>query len=148
MSRSQQGACELDDTPAGAARNTVSTEGAVRGPDDEAGTAAEEDFTMAGSNNQVLLLRDGDGAQYAIPVHVVRTYRVPDELRRALLTAVEGGAEVQGYGGPFEIVDYSFDIEQTLNSCSQSSGAGAGKASFNEFKITKPVDASSPIFFR
>jgi hypothetical protein len=91
--------------PAGAARNIVSTEGAVRSPNDEAGTAAEEDSTMAGSNNQVLLLRDSDGAHFALPVNVVRTYRVPDQLRHALLTAVDADAEVQGYGGPFEIMN-------------------------------------------
>jgi hypothetical protein len=47
-------------------------------------------------------------------------------------------AEVQGFGGGvFEISDFSFDIEQTLNIGSQSSGAGAGKIKFNPFQITR-----------
>jgi len=44
----------------------------------------------------------------------------------------------------FEIEDFSFDIEQTLNIGSQSSGAGAGKVTFNPFQITKKTDSSSP----
>jgi hypothetical protein len=35
--------------------------------------------------------------------------------------------------GLFEINDFSFDIEQVLNIGSQSSGAGAGKITFNPF---------------
>lgn len=50
--------------------------------------------------------------------------------------------------GIFEIEDYSFDIEQTLNIGSQSSGAGAGKVTFNPFSITRKIDVSSPIFFQ
>ncbi len=48
----------------------------------------------------------------------------------------------------FEVEDYSFDIEQTLNIGSQSSGAGAGKVTFNPFRITRKTDKASPIFFR
>ena len=44
--------------------------------------------------------------------------------------------------------DYSFDIEQTLGIGSQSTGAGAGKVTFNPFSITRKVDKSSPIFFQ
>jgi hypothetical protein len=33
----------------------------------------------------------------------------------------------------FEINDYSFDVAQVLNIGSQSSGAGAGKVTFNPF---------------
>lgn len=47
----------------------------------------------------------------------------------------------------FEVEDYSFDIEQTLNIGSQSSGAGAGKVSFNPFSITRKIDCSSPMLF-
>lgn len=39
------------------------------------------------------------------------------------------------------------DIEQTLNIGSQSTGAGAGKITFNPFKITKFIDAISPALF-
>ena len=35
--------------------------------------------------------------------------------------------------GHFEVSDYSFDIEQALSIGSQSSGAGAGKVTFNPF---------------
>ena len=48
----------------------------------------------------------------------------------------------------FEIEDYSFDIEQMLNIGSQSSGAGAGKVTFNPFSITRNIDRSSPLLFQ
>lgn len=50
--------------------------------------------------------------------------------------------------GLFEVEDYSFDIEQTLGIGSQSTGAGAGKVTFNPFSITRKIDRSSPIFFQ
>jgi Type VI secretion system effector, Hcp/PEP-CTERM motif len=43
----------------------------------------------------------------------------------------------------FEIEDFSFDVEQVLNIGSQSSGAGAGKVTFNPFQITKQTDTVS-----
>ena len=52
-----------------------------------------------------------------------------------------------GAGNVFEVEDYSFDVEQTLNIGSQSSGAGAGKITFNPFSITRKIDkSSSPMF--
>lgn len=51
-------------------------------------------------------------------------------------------------GKVFEVASYSFDIEQTLNIGSQSSGAGAGKVTFNPFSITRKVDISSPVLFQ
>lgn len=48
----------------------------------------------------------------------------------------------------FEISDFSFDIEQTLSIGSNSSGAGAGKVTFNPFSITKQTDTASPVFFQ
>jgi hypothetical protein len=59
--------------------------------------------------------------------------------------APASAAEVQGYlalprplaRGLFEIEDFSFDLEQTLNIGSQSTGAGAGKVTFNPFSITR-----------
>jgi len=48
----------------------------------------------------------------------------------------------------FEVEDYSFDIEQTLNIGSQSSGAGAGKVTFNPFSITRKIDKASPVFYQ
>ncbi len=50
-------------------------------------------------------------------------------------------------GQVFEIEDFSFDVEQTLNIGSQSSGAGAGKITFNPFSITRKIDVSSSTFF-
>ncbi len=50
-------------------------------------------------------------------------------------------------GSVFEIDDFNFDIEQVLNIGSQSSGAGAGKVTFNPFSITRKTDRASPIFF-
>jgi type VI protein secretion system component Hcp len=47
----------------------------------------------------------------------------------------------------FEIEDYSFDIEQTLNIGSQASGLGAGKPIFNAFSITRKIDSASPLLF-
>jgi len=47
----------------------------------------------------------------------------------------------------FEVEDYSFDIENTLNIGSQSTGIGAGKPTFNPFSITRKIDRASPIFY-
>jgi type VI secretion system secreted protein Hcp len=62
-------------------------------------------------------------------------------------TTATSGSEINGCG-LFEVEDYSFDIEQTLNIGSQSSGAGAGKVTFNPFSITRKIDCASPIFFQ
>jgi type VI secretion system secreted protein Hcp len=47
----------------------------------------------------------------------------------------------------FEIEDFSFDIEQVLNIGSQSTGAGAGRVTFNPFSITRKIDKASPVLF-
>ena len=47
----------------------------------------------------------------------------------------------QASGGAGE--SFSFDIEQTLNIGSQSTGAGAGKVTFNPFSITRKIDPGS-----
>jgi hypothetical protein len=44
-------------------------------------------------------------------------------------------------------VQQNLNTANTLNVGSQSGGAGAGKATFNQFSITKKVDKSSPAFF-
>lgn len=51
-------------------------------------------------------------------------------------------------GKLFEVEDYSFDIEQVLNIGSQSTGAGAGRVTFNAFSITRKIDIASPEFFQ
>ncbi len=45
---------------------------------------------------------------------------------------------------PFE----SYSFSATNNIGSQSSGAGAGKVTFNPFSITKKIDKASPLLFR
>jgi type VI secretion system secreted protein Hcp len=55
--------------------------------------------------------------------------------------------DAQDAQGLFEIEDFSFDIEQTLNIGSQSTGAGAGKVTFNPFSITRKIDKASPLLF-
>src|ERR1700733_7831253 len=57
------------------------------------------------------------------------------------------GTDIQ-QGNVFEIDDFSFDIEQVLNVGSQSSGAGAGKVTFNPFQITKKIDSASTQLFQ
>lgn len=59
-----------------------------------------------------------------------------------------GPIKKAGPGKVFEVEDYSFDIEQTLSIGSQSTGAGAGKITFNPFSITRKIDRSSPVFFQ
>lgn len=61
---------------------------------------------------------------------------------------VAGRPPVKGPGALFEIEDYSFDIEQTLAIGSQSTGAGAGKATFNPFSVTRKVDRISPMLYQ
>jgi type VI protein secretion system component Hcp len=59
-----------------------------------------------------------------------------------------GDAQGANGGSLFEIEDFSFDVEQTLNIGSQSTGAGAGKITFNPFSITRKIDKFSPILFQ
>jgi len=60
----------------------------------------------------------------------------------------EGGGKGAGQSGLFEIEDFSFGIEQTLNIGSQSTGAGAGKVTFNAFTVNRKIDQSSPRLFQ
>lgn len=61
------------------------------------------------------------------------------EGERAILQLVavrafpESGPDVEGFGGAFEIVDYSFGVENPTTIGSATGGAGAGKVKFNEF---------------
>ena len=59
-----------------------------------------------------------------------------------------GFKEAYGKNGIFEVEDFSFDVEQTLNIGSQSSGAGAGRITFNPFSITRKIDCASPILLQ
>jgi len=53
-----------------------------------------------------------------------------------------------GVGGPGTIDVRSFSWGVTTSVGSSSSGAGAGKAKFAEFQITKQFDSASPLFFK
>jgi hypothetical protein len=56
------------------------------------------------------------------------------ELSTDELNLVSGGDKsTSAKGSTIEISDYSFGIKQALNIGSQSSGAGAGKVTFNPF---------------
>ncbi len=48
----------------------------------------------------------------------------------------------------FEIEEFEFGVENTLNIGSKSGGAGAGKVQFKEFSITKTTDNGSAGLFR
>jgi type VI secretion system secreted protein Hcp len=45
--------------------------------------------------------------------------------------------------GAFEISEFSFGAENTLNITSATGGAGAGKATFKEFTVKKQTDSAS-----
>ena len=62
-----------------------------------------------------------------------------DEIGKPITTAPAGSV--------FEVDNFSFDIKQTINMSSQSSGAGAGKVNFNPFKISRKIDKASPTLF-
>ncbi|MGI4864587.1 MAG: type VI secretion system tube protein Hcp [Janthinobacterium lividum] len=47
-----------------------------------------------------------------------------------------------------QVLTYSASVEQTLNIGSQSTGAGAGKITFNPFAITRYLDAMSPLLLQ
>ena len=48
---------------------------------------------------------------------------------------------------PFDLQDWSFSVSNTLNIGSSTGGAGAGKATFESFKIKKSVDTGTPGLF-
>lgn len=80
------------------------------------------------------------GAEYLSSESQVDLSRDSGDLGRYMSQA--------GPGKLFEIGDFSFDIEQTLNIGSQSTGAGAGKVTFNPFSIRRKIDVSSPVLFK
>jgi type VI secretion system Hcp family effector len=61
---------------------------------------------------------------------------------------IKGNVTANGYQGAVQATSLSWSSEQTLNIGSQSSGAGAGKVTFNDLHFTKAVDATSPLFFQ
>jgi len=53
------------------------------------------------------------------------------------------------FGGniPFDLQAWSFGLSQDVKIGSASGGVGAGKVTFEQFKVTKAIDKSSPSFF-
>lgn len=49
---------------------------------------------------------------------------------------------------PFDISTWNCGLTQDVNVGSGSGGMGAGKVTFNPFKITKAIDKSSPLFLQ
>jgi hypothetical protein len=83
------------------------------------------------------------GAGAAVASAATTGGSVPNPVAQLTLTPRDGGAPIT-----FEVEDYSFDIEQTLNIGSQSSGAGAGKITFNPFSITTRPGTQTAALFR
>ena len=74
------------------------------------------------------------GAGAAVASAATSRGGVPNPMAQLTITPRDGGAPMT-----FEVEDYSFDIEQTVNIGSQSSGAGAGKITFHPLSIsTRP----------
>jgi type VI secretion system secreted protein Hcp len=51
-------------------------------------------------------------------------------------------------GQAIDVESYSWSVENPTTIGSATSGAGAGKAKFNEFTITKKIDEASPLLFK
>lgn len=58
---------------------------------------------------------------------------------------IDGITDPNSAGVPFE--SFSFEVDNNLNIGSQSTGAGAGKVTFNPFSITRKIDKASPVLF-
>jgi type VI secretion system Hcp family effector len=61
---------------------------------------------------------------------------------------IKGNVTANGYQGAIQATSLTWSIEQTLNIGSQTTGAGAGKVTFNDLTFTKGVDTTSPAFFQ
>ncbi len=61
-------------------------------------------------------------------------------------TQITGETQDSVFGpkGAFEISEFSFGAETTINITSATMGAGAGKATFKEFTVKKQTDTASP----
>ena len=52
---------------------------------------------MSEQTEQVIVLRDGDGAYYTVPLSLIEECRVPQERQAELEALITGDGEVQGY---------------------------------------------------
>lgn len=75
-------------------------------------------------------------------------YFIPNDSAKSFLPKGETQDDTFKSKFAFEIKEFSFDIENTSTIGSATSGAGGGKAKFNEFTIKKPTDSASSMFFR
>ncbi len=62
--------------------------------------------------------------------------------------AINGDAIVGKTTNAIQIDSFDLSVENTTTIGSASGGAGVGKAKFDELTIKKPVDATSPMFFK
>jgi len=63
-------------------------------------------------------------------------------------TDIKGETQDDTYPNAFEISEFSFGAETTLNIGSGTTGAGAGKATFKEFTVKKQTDSASPLLLQ
>ena len=70
------------------------------------------------------------------------------QTRTGSFFTIDGINGQNGKSCLFEIKDFSFGVENPTTIGSATGGAGAGKATFHEFQITKKSDSASPIFFQ
>lgn len=95
-----------------------------------------------------MYFKDYQGNFLASESQVQLTKTVEQDSLISPFVEAAGKKTDDGGCGLFEIEDYSFDIEQVLNIGSQSSGAGAGKITFNAFSFSRKIDCASSIFFQ
>ena len=61
---------------------------------------------------------------------------------------IVGETQDPDFKGAFEISEFSFGAENTINISSATGGAGAGKATFKEFTVKKMTDSSSGLLLK
>jgi type VI secretion system secreted protein Hcp len=64
------------------------------------------------------------------------------------LDGVDGDSQVKGHEKEIQVDSFSFGVTQFTNIGSQSSGAGAGKASLQDIHFSAPVNVASPKLFQ
>lgn len=61
---------------------------------------------------------------------------------------VPGESQKKGHEGQIDMVSFTFGATQTGSFAKGGTGGGAGKAEFNDIRIVKEVDKSSPKLFQ